>query len=268
MNRCQWCGEPARSKWCGRKHRQAAWRLRQRSSAMARTDAPLRMAYADPPYPGFAWRLYRQPEVDHESLVKRLVQYDGWALSTSAKALGDVLALCPADVRVCAWVKPIGAAPATYGLHNTWEPLIVSPGRRLRPGTRDWLSAQPARLNGTLIGRKPLAFCAWLFECLGMVPGDSLDDLFPGTGIVGRSWSVVGRSADDDASLVDQTTRRSAPSRQEESPMAMSDGLVAEDVGDGSLPAAGDAPVAPRARDEKVARGSRDGNVGADPHDG
>jgi hypothetical protein len=154
------------------------------------------MAYADPPYPGFARKLYDREEVDHQALVERLVTYDGWALSTSARSLSDVLALCPKEVRVCAWVKPIGAMPSTYGLHSTWEPLIVVAGRRLRPGTRDWLAAQPARLNGVLIGRKPLAFCAWLFECLGMLPGDSLDDLFPGTGIVGRSWRVVGRSTD------------------------------------------------------------------------
>jgi hypothetical protein len=38
------------------------------------------------------------------------------------------------------------------------------------------------------MGRKPVAFCAWLFDLLGMVPGDELVDLFPGTGIVARSW--------------------------------------------------------------------------------
>ncbi len=154
----------------------------------------MRFAYADPPYPGMAWRCYRGEEVDHVELVARLVTYDGWALSTSARALSYVLPLCPSDARVCAWVKPIGASSRTYGLHNTWEPVIVGPGRQLRPGTRDWLSAQPARLEGTLIGRKPTSFCAWLFELMGMLPGDSLDDLFPGTGIVARSWRVASSS--------------------------------------------------------------------------
>ena len=207
MNACGWCKQPARRTWCSRRCRQAAWRLRQRSSQRARNGHALRFAYADPPYPGMAWKFYRSDEVDHAALIARLELYDGWALSTSARTLATVLPLCPASARVCAWVKPIGAAPATYGLHNTWEPLIVVAGRRLRPGTRDWLSAQPARLNGDLIGRKPIAFCAWLFEVLGMLPGDSLDDLFPGTGIVARSWRVVGDP--DDASPVDQTTRKS-----------------------------------------------------------
>lgn len=119
--------------------------------------------------------------------------YDGWALSTSARALRAVLPLCPERARVCPWVKPIGAAPATYGPHNTWEPLIVVGGRALRPGFRDWLSAAPARGGGSLPGRKPIAFCAFLFQQLGMLPGDELVDLFPGTGVVSRAWAELGR---------------------------------------------------------------------------
>lgn len=157
----------------------------------------LSFAYADPPYPGFAKRLYQeQPtyagEVDHAALVASLLEhYDGWALSTGAYALRQILPLCPPDARVCAWVKPIGASGLTRGIHNCWEPLIVVPGRRLRPGKRDWLAAQPARGGGKLPGRKPIAFCAWLFDMLGMVAGDSFDDLFPGSGIVGRAWAEL-----------------------------------------------------------------------------
>jgi hypothetical protein len=97
-------------------------------------------------------------------------------------------------------VKPIGVARTTLGMHNTWEPLIVVPGRELQPGFRDWLAAQPARLGGELKGRKPIAFCAWLFRCLGLVAGDELVDLFPGTGIVGRAWRELSRSSTSDAS--------------------------------------------------------------------
>lgn len=75
-------------------------------------------------------------------------------------------------------MKPIGVPSTTRGKHCTWEPLIVLPGRRLRPGFRDWLCASPARGGGTLIGRKPLAFCAFLFQQLGLLPGDELADLF------------------------------------------------------------------------------------------
>jgi len=198
--RCAWCPRPRPAtpgaRFCSQRCRQAAFRLRRRGVLAGRDDdGPLRFAYADPPYPGTARRWYRgQPEyageVDHAALVASLLQagYAGWALSTSPRALRDVLSLCPPGARVCAWVKPHGASPLTYGIHNCWEPVIVVGGRHRRPGVRDWLSALPARGGGTLPGRKPIAFCSWLFSLLGMLPGDELVDLFPGTGIVSAAW--------------------------------------------------------------------------------
>ena len=162
------------------------------------------MAYADPPYPGTARRFYRSEsnyrgEVDHAALIASLTtSYDGWALSTSARALADILPLCPDSARVCAWIKPHCAARDSYGIHNCWEPLIVVPGRRRRPGKRDWLSALPARGGGSLPGRKPLAFCAWLFELLGLARGDTFVDLFPGTNIVSRSWALLSSGEPND----------------------------------------------------------------------
>lgn len=201
---CDWCEAPMKrrtrvDRFCSQRCRQAAWRFKQRAELQERYGEPMHLAYADPPYPGHA-DLYRdQPdyagEVDHVELVERLQQYDGWALSTSAASLREILPLCPPfpRTRVSSWVKPIGVPSTTYGLHSTWEPLIVVPGRALRPGARDWFSAQPARGGGTLPGRKPLAFCAFLFRALGALPGDELDDLFPGTGIVTRAWREYSR---------------------------------------------------------------------------
>jgi len=205
---CAWCRSPLEvtarpaQVFCSQNCRQFAFRLRRRRATEATNAQPMRFCYADPPYPGLANRYYGdQPtyagEVDHAELIASLEAsgYHGWALSTSAKALRDVLPLCPPppESRVCPWVKPIGAAPLTYGPHNTWEPLIVVRGRKLRPGFRDWLSAAPARGGGTLPGRKPIAFCAFLFQQLGMLPGDELVDLFPGTGVVSRAWAELGR---------------------------------------------------------------------------
>lgn len=222
----------ADARYCGVRCRQAAFRLRRRRQTDAAADRPMRFAYADPPYPGRAARYYaREPtyagEVDHRALIASLEAYgDGWALSTAADALRDVLPLCPPGARVCAWVKPIGASPLTYGIHNCWEPLIVVRGRRRRPGVRDWLRAQPARFGGELPGRKPLAFCAWLFDCLGMAPGDELVDMFPGTGVVGRAWASLGAVPDASQEYSDDT-----------SPPAPADGgsPVAEDLDDASL---------------------------------
>lgn len=176
----------------------------------------MRFAYADPPYIGRALKYYGREisyggEVDHGALIASLESssYDGWALSAAANTLRALLPLCPPGARVCPWVKPIGASSRTRGLHNCWEPLIVVRGRARRPGVRDWLSAQPARGGGTLMGRKPIAFCSWLFDCLGMLPGDELDDLYPGSGVVSRAWASLAPrgdaslSARADASLGD-----------------------------------------------------------------
>ena len=213
---CAWCQkvpvDRPGQRFCGRKCRQAAFRLRRRREKLgdAGAGAPpgLRFCYSDPPYPGLSSKYYRDEpsfagEVDHAALIASLTAagYAGWALSTSSKALRDVLPLCPPGARVCAWVKPIGVPPATNGIHSTWEPLIVVGGRQRPPGVRDWLSAQPARLGGeTLMGRKPIAFCAWLFDLLGMVPGDELVDLFPGTGVVGRAWAELSSRSSTTAS--------------------------------------------------------------------
>ena len=202
---CGWCRASLITRregtiYCGRKCRQSAFRLRRRYAQVATPAAApgLTFAFADPPYPGTARKYYRGQadyagEVDHSALIASLTAagYAGWALSTSAKALRDILPLCPPGARVCAWVKPIGVPAATYGAHCTWEPVIVVGGRKRRPGVRDWLLAQPARHEGNLPGRKPIAFCAWLVQLLGMVPGDHLVDLYPGTGIVGRAWQEL-----------------------------------------------------------------------------
>ena len=196
VDACGWCGAtpiPRRAKWCSKVCRQTAWRARKIAVAEDLGDTPKRLAYADPPYPGTAARYYRdepdyQGEVDHAALVSLLEHFDGWALSTSAKALRDILPLCPPEARVGAWVKPNGVPANTRGSHNTWEPVIYRPARVRRPGFRDWVSLKPARGGGTLPGRKPIGFCIWLFQLLGASPVDEFDDLFPGTGVVAAAW--------------------------------------------------------------------------------
>ena len=207
---CAWCkggipGELRRDAvFCSKRCRQAAFRLRVRSVELEargeRAASPMRMAYADPPYPGLAHRYYGGEasyagEVDHVALLERLSHFDGWALSTGGYALRDLLPLCPEGARVCPWVKLVHPSSSTYGPHGAWEPLIVVPGRRLRPGKRDWVAAAPARLGGSkLPGRKPLKFVAWMFELLGLLPGDELEDLYPGSGVVSAAWREVCRS--------------------------------------------------------------------------
>lgn len=156
----------------------------------------IRVAYADPPYPGQS-HLYRNHpdyagEIDHAALVDRLVaEYpDGWALSTSSPALGSVLALCPPDVRVAAWVKPFAIFKPNVGVAYAWEPVIWRGGRRRmrqQATVRDWCAVNITLRRG-LTGVKPEAFCTWLFTMLNLQAGDVLDDLFPGSGAVSEAW--------------------------------------------------------------------------------
>ncbi len=152
----------------------------------------MNLAYADPPYPGCAHLYKDHPdyggEVDHVALISRLhEEYDGWALSTSSKALQEILRICPTNVRVLVWVKNT--------VRYAWEPVIVWPARLPDGNLRDWMHAEPEafqwrpRPDSYVIGQKPEAFCMWLFAWLGGAPEDSFDDLFPGSGAVGRAWA-------------------------------------------------------------------------------
>jgi hypothetical protein len=149
----------------------------------------LLVCYADPPYPGNA-RLYpEREEVDHAWLVDWLCREfpDGWALSTSSVALREVLATCPPDVRVGAWVKPFCSWKPGARVQHAWEPVLFRPARPPARSVRDWLSC-PMSMRRGVIGAKPEAFCAWLFEVLGLRRGDRLVDLYPGSGAVTRAW--------------------------------------------------------------------------------
>jgi hypothetical protein len=208
---CAWCRGPIPANarrdavCCSTRCRQARHRFTSTVGRAPVADGrPLRLAYADPPYPGKAWMYRAHPdyagEVDHAALIRRLgLDYDGWALSTSAAALPAVLALCPTGVRVAAWHRGERPTPSRWPL-NAWEPVIYHGGRPADPSRANAalqtrrvdslvhgvspLTTLPTRVTGT----KPAAFCRWVFTLLGAAPGDTLDDMFPGSGAVTRAW--------------------------------------------------------------------------------
>lgn len=155
----------------------------------------MRIAYADPPYPGCA-KLYKDHkdyagEVDHEALCRRLeTEYDGYVLHTSSVALKRVLPLCP-SARLMAWVKPFAAFKRNVSVAYAWEPVLVKACRKPvvtgRIVMRDWVSCSITMKKG-LTGAKPPVVCRWAFEMVGADPGDHLEDMFPGTGIVAATW--------------------------------------------------------------------------------
>jgi len=131
--------------------------------------------------------------VDHAGLIGRLAAYDGWALSTSAGALPAVLAVCPPGVRVAAWHKGERVTRSRFPL-SAWEPVIFHGGRQLRgPRRADSIACGVTPVStvaGHVIGAKPAAVCRWIFALLGAGPGDTLDDLYPGSGAVSRAWAA------------------------------------------------------------------------------
>ena len=166
-----------------------------------RREPRLKFAYADPPYIGQARKHYECEEVCHNALIYRLAEEfpDGWALSCSSTSLEELLHICRQtlgqnQVRVGAWVKPFCSFKKNVNPAYAWEPVIFRGGRRrgTRIGLdteRDWV-AESISLRKGLSGVKPIGFCYWLFEMLGMKASDEFHDLFPGSGAVTKAWEM------------------------------------------------------------------------------
>jgi len=174
----------------------------------------VKLAYADPPYPGQAKAKYADHpdyggEVDHAELIARLEdEYDGWVLHTSEQALPEILALCPpkepgvkgrryrsfTGVRVVIWTK--GGAPfPNEGMH-AFEPIIIRGARPPARDLRDWFYCDVEyfqwrpRPPNYVTGMKPEPVVEWALRWLAADPAqDTLDDLFYGSGRVGDVWS-------------------------------------------------------------------------------
>ncbi len=175
----------------------------------------MKFAYADPPYIGQARRHYDCPEVDHKLLIVRLCdEYpDGWALSASSPTLREILNLCPNDVRIAAWVKSFCAFKRGVRPAYAWEPVIFRGGRNPVNGykaaippkdgkqvtPKDFIIA-PITLKKGLVGAKPETVCRWILDLLNVQPGDVVDDIFPGTGIMTRvAAEVTGQEREHEA---------------------------------------------------------------------
>lgn len=175
-------------------------------------DERIKVAYADPPYPGMAKKHYSDDpkcgEVDHEQLVESLRADfpDGWALSTHVPALPMVFDIIrdvegvegdglPDGYRVGSWVKPFAVFKVNVNPAYAWEPVIFYGGRprtRAQKTIKDWHQANITLQTGTP-GAKPPSFCEWVFKMLNLKPGDELWDLFPGSGNVGEAWEKYSK---------------------------------------------------------------------------
>ena len=189
-------------------------------------DRNLILAYADPPYLGCC-RLYDHhhgtdercwDDIEtHRLLIEHLGNDfpDGWAMSLSSTSLRAILPLCPPDVRIASWCKTFGAFKKGVRPAYMWEPVIFRGGRNPSSGfkhlppekggkqntPKDFHEAQydallaPITLRKGLTGAKPESFCRWVLDLLGARPGDFITDLYPGTGVMGRTVGKAFREA-------------------------------------------------------------------------
>ncbi len=204
---CEWCDEriPATARLdavtCSKKCRQARHRFRIEPTQLV-AEVPMRLGFSDPPYPGLSKRYYgNHPmyggEVDHAELIARMVSEfpDGWALCTSKAALRAVWLQCPEDTRLSVWNKG-SRSSVSYRERSAFEAVLLWRGRRRRmeptevlDDVLDWGGRQHSH-PGALVGMKPAPFCEWVFRQLGAMRGDSLVDIFPGSGAVSRAWRI------------------------------------------------------------------------------
>lgn len=154
------------------------------------------LAYADPPYYGYAKRYYGELHPDahlwddkeqHYYLLNILeTGYDGWAMSCNPKDLKWLYPKCSDDVRIASWVKPYCAWRSSIRVQYTWEPVLFKPARPNEgykyniDSVRDHLSCSMATSKG-LVGAKPDDFNDWILQLINYEPGDEVIDFFPGT---------------------------------------------------------------------------------------
>lgn len=169
----------------------------------------MRIAFADPPYFGQGKKLYGQhhdeahvwdsPEAHRDLIWKLESEYDGFALCASTPSLAILLPMFTTPPRIAAWVKPFAAFKRNVRIAYTWEPVIFREARTSsKTGAypnRDHLS-EPITLKKGLVGAKPEKFCRWVLDLVGWQPGDDVDDIFPGTGVMGRVSAAADASPD------------------------------------------------------------------------
>ncbi len=152
-------------------------------------------------------------DIDHyDRFIKSLCSDypDGWALSASSSSLYTLLPFCPETVRVQAWVKPFAAFKKHVNPSYSWEPVLIHGGRPRGDDMtymRDF-AAQNIELKKGMTGAKPEQICFWIFDSMNLQPGDTLLDLFPGSGAVSRAFQKYVDTYPDNASYINRVSSK------------------------------------------------------------
>ena len=189
-----------------------------------------RLAIADPPYLGTAARFYSDDGVgdgkgsqyesntnpdaglwDDPQTHLELIDYmkdnfNSFAIALNTHSLGiyskRIKFGSESGFRICSWIRP-NSAPTGSRIRPSWEPVIVynSKDRRsYRSGLarpKDYLIANPPRTK--FIGQKPFEWTEWVVDLIGYTDGDTVSDLFPGSGAVTSALIELDVLIDDES---------------------------------------------------------------------
>lgn len=181
----------------------------------------MRLAIADPPYPPFvgsggrknrATRWYgseqrsrqdspadshanaaewNDPETHRALFVALRTQFDAFAICTSPDGLAAYGPL-PPECRIGVWIKP-NSCPSSHRIMNSWEAVLFCPAIGRRSSRTPWGAIRDVHTESAprgFPGQKPEGYTHWLLKCLSYDPAvDTVLDLFPGSGAVGRAIS-------------------------------------------------------------------------------
>jgi hypothetical protein len=192
-----------------------------------------RLAIADPPYLGTAdlfygdqgvgydkglkttsntnpnAHLWDNPETHLELLDYLKDNFDSYAIALNTHSVGlyskRIKFGSQNGFRLCSWIRP-NSAPTGSRIRPSWEPVIVynaKDRRSYRSGlarTKDYLIANPPR--NKFIGTKPFEWTEWVTELLGYEEGDTISDLFVGSGAVTSALIELNVLLDDETYMV------------------------------------------------------------------
>lgn len=126
----------------------------------------------------------------HRLLLETLAdEYDGWAIATSMDGI-DAYSPIPPGARIMIWRK-LTSTRGGARIMNTLEAVIVSPpasrrgrGEGVAAQVPDFLQCEPPA-GAKFPGAKPGRWTRWILDALGYDQDeDTVDDLFPGSGMV------------------------------------------------------------------------------------
>jgi hypothetical protein len=193
-----------------------------------------KLAIADPPYLGTADLFYGDQGVGYDKGLKttsntnqnahlwddpqthlELLDYlkdnfDSYAIALNTHSVGlyskRIKFGSQSGFRLCSWIRP-NSAPTGSRIRPSWEPVIVynaKDRRSYRSGlarTKDYLIANPPRKQ--FIGTKPFEWTEWVTELLGYQEGDTISDLFVGSGAVTSALIELNVLVDDETYWVE-----------------------------------------------------------------